>query len=88
MAAHTFHLITLYTSSKKERESRHGIERLHVNKLLRQQAHPHQEKQQADESPSIDDEAQYTVTNRVKELCQTMDGFIFVVDSSADSETG
>jgi len=93
MAAHTFHLITLYMSNKKERESHHGTDRLNVNKLLKRkvipdQSSPHQGQQDAEESKLVHDEIQYVVTDVVKELCQTIDAFIFVTDSSVDHETG
>lgn len=69
-----FNLITLYTATKEERENRNQEERLRGNRLLAQAGDGDAE---AEEAP----EEKYEVRQSVKDLCRTLDGFIFVVDS-------
>ena len=76
-----FSLVTLYTSTRQERENRAAGEgRLKNNRLLA--------KPQVEPNEDGEVEVEYEVRQAVKDLCQTLDGFIFVVDVTKDSQTG
>ena len=94
MGAVTFHLMTLYSSSKQERESRPRNQRLQHSRLI---AHnPHQgagdvennQQGAAAAAADSDDENDYEVRKAIKDLCRTLDAFIFVVDASQQAESG
>ena len=72
-----FNLITLYTATKMERENRSQEERLRGNRLLAQAQN---------DDGDAEQEEKYEVRQVIKDLCRTLDGFIFVVD--AENETG
>ena len=75
-----FSLITLYTSTRQERENRaYGEDRLHYNRLLAQQAQG---------GDNDEGQVEYEVTQAVKDLCRTLDGLIFVVDVTKNSQIG
>ncbi|CAH1773448.1 unnamed protein product [Owenia fusiformis] len=67
------HLSTLYTSTKREREQVFDGNRLRNNRLIAVQ--------QAEEG-AIEDIEQYELRQSVKDLCRTLDAFIFVVDAT------
>lgn len=72
-----FNLITLYASNMKEREANARLGRPRFSKLL------------VDVEDAEDDESQQSDTrlrHTVRELCKTIDAFIYVVDASADSQ--
>ena len=78
----TFNLVTLYTSSKSERHSVSHNQRLQVNRML-----VRNNNQDNEASASNQNEA-YEVRPAIKELCQSVDGFIFVVDASIQTKEG
>lgn len=76
-----FNLITLYASNMKEREANAQLGKPRFSKLL-------VDVEDASDSDN-DDESQQSDTrlrHAVRELCKTIDAFIYVVDSSADSQ--
>lgn len=84
--ATSFNLITLYTSTKREREGWGQNERLQHNRLL----------QHGNRKPNVDEERvevgeeeeEFEVRQAVKDLCRTLDAFVFVVDSNQNQGTG
>ncbi|XP_068728351.1 F-box only protein 4-like [Montipora capricornis] len=78
-----FNLITLYASNMKDREANARLGRPRLSKLL-------VDVDDASNDDGIDsDESQQSdmrLRHSVRELCKTIDGFIYVVDSSADSQ--
>jgi hypothetical protein len=85
MGATTFHLMTLYTSSKQERESRPQNQRLQHSRLIAQNAHPGNA---ADAQQVAAAEEHYEVRKAIKDLCRTLDAFIFVIDATQEVESG
>ncbi|GFS18266.1 F-box only protein 4-like [Elysia marginata] len=83
-AGHSLHLSVLYSASKQERENRAGVDRLEGNKLLQKL-----DGDQAGDSGNNATGFQYELKPQLRHLCQTLDGFIFVVDAtqSLDSMT-
>ncbi len=75
------HLITLYTASRKERESRSQAERLQRSGLLEQGG-------RGGENENSSSKEQFEVRQAIKDLCHTIHGFIFVTDSSLKNESG
>ncbi|XP_031561137.1 F-box only protein 4-like [Actinia tenebrosa] len=73
-------LITLYgsTSAERERNAREGKER--VSKLLAEKDNQDDDNHDDNAQPS----AQVEVSHSVKELCKTVDAFIYVVNSSTE----
>ncbi|KAL4236608.1 common myeloid progenitor cell proliferation [Mactra antiquata] len=72
-----FHLSVMYSASKKERERSNG-NRDEWNKLMR-------------ENKDAPENEKYELVPAVQDFCKTVDGFVYVVDSSVDSpavETG
>ncbi|XP_013392753.1 F-box only protein 4 [Lingula anatina] len=69
-----FNLTILYTNTKNERENKNAEQRLRNNRLL--------QKQVAD---AENGEETFELCQSVKELCRTVDAFIFVVDSSKEN---
>ncbi|XP_077981102.1 F-box only protein 4-like isoform X2 [Glandiceps talaboti] len=65
-------LITLYSASKRERENRNHVNRAERNKLL----------------VEASDQGKYEVQDSIRELCKTIDGFIYIVESTKDGNLG
>lgn len=78
-------LITLYASNKKDRESNARLGRPRSSKLLASAGGASNEVHDADELDQSQSKP-IELSHPVKELCKTVDAFIYVVDSSADSE--
>ena len=78
----TFHLVTLYTTTKKDRENFAGNDRLRHSRLMTRRNVPPAEGDDHDSS------AQYELQPGVKGLCRTVDAFVFVHDASLDVQTG
>ncbi|XP_071119258.1 F-box only protein 4-like [Haliotis cracherodii] len=76
-SGNNFHLTVLYTATKREREMTQNRDRLATNKLLSKQ------KQNQDGS----DSETYELQQSIKDLCHTLDAFVFVVDASCSAET-
>ena len=76
----SFNLVTLYTSSKSERHSVAHNQRLQVNRMLVQ-------RNQENGEAAAEQDA-YDVRPAIKELSQSVDGFIFVVDASMETKEG
>lgn len=74
----TFNLVTLYTSTWEERQNKPYKDRLKINKLLVQNKN----------SDLEEDNDIFEVNPSVKDLCRTLDGFVFVIDASNTDETG
>ena len=73
--SHVFNLTVLYSASRREREKRTDQDRMQRNKLVKESA----------ESESGE---KYELVPAVRDLCQTLDGFVYVVDASKDSPSG
>ena len=69
-------LTTLYTSNKKQRENIPQGERLRYNMMMQENV---EAGDQAEQEP------QYELKQAVKDLCRTLDGFIYVVDASTEN---
>ena len=76
--SHTFHLSTLYTSTKQERQGLQPGQRLQNNRML------------AVEAVDVEagQEASYQLLPAMQELCRTLDAFVFVVDAGETKEAG
>lgn len=72
--SHVFNLTVLYSAPKKEREQHTDQDRMRWNKLVKESKNGGGEK--------------YELLPAVRDLCQTLDGFVYVVDSSVDSPAG
>ncbi|ELT96776.1 hypothetical protein CAPTEDRAFT_124120, partial [Capitella teleta] len=70
-SALTFHLITLYSNTRAERQNLQPGQRLERHRLMQQDA----ERQE---------EELIEIRQPVKDLCRTLDGVIFVIDASGD----
>ena len=70
--SHVFNLTVLYSASRREREQRTDQDRMQRNKLVK-------------ESKDADSGEKYELVPAVRDLCQTLDGFVYVVDASRDS---
>ncbi|XP_033125635.1 F-box only protein 4-like [Anneissia japonica] len=84
-------LITLYSGTRKSRECQHG-QRASRNKLLVAAASASEENEvviEGDGNGNANDEADkpYDASYSVKELCRTVDAFVFVVNAAASSTT-
>lgn len=78
-----FNLITLYASNMKEREENARLGKPRFSKLLVDvDDASNNDNGDDDESQQSDSRLRHTV----RELCKTIDAFIYVVDSSADSQ--
>ena len=78
-----FNLITLYTSTRKERENVAHNQRMRHNRLLNHV--------QPDGAAAPNPEAaagavaeRFEVQQAVRDLCRTLDAYIFVIDVSSD----
>ena len=76
----TFHLVTLYTTTKKDRENFAGDNRLQRSRLMTRRNGP----LVADSDSSME----YDVQSGVKDLFRTVDAFVFVYDASLDGHSG
>ena len=79
----TFHFVTLYTTTKKDRERFAGNDRLQHSRLMTRRNVP-----PAEGNGPHDSSAQYELHSGVKGLCRTVDAFVFVHDASLDVQTG
>ena len=70
--SHVFNLTVLYSASRREREQRADQDRMQRNKLVK-------------ESKDADSTEKYELVPAVRDLCQTLDGFVYVIDASRDS---
>ncbi|XP_005092137.1 F-box only protein 4 [Aplysia californica] len=77
-SGHSVHLSVLYSASKQERENHAAEDRLRRNKMLLRL--PDGAEGDGESEP------QYELTPQIKHLCQTLDAFIFVIDSSESKE--
>ncbi|KAL9951009.1 hypothetical protein ACROYT_G043595 [Oculina patagonica] len=77
-------LITLYASNKKEREANAQLGKQRFSKLLAPTEGAHNDDDNEDDNKS--QQSDTDLSHPVKELCKTIDAFIYVVDSSADSK--
>lgn len=73
-----FNLVTLYTSTRDERERRQHAERLQHSRLLASRS-------KAEGVEGV--EPHYELQEPIRNLCRTLDGLIFVVDASLNAET-
>ena len=73
--SHVFNLTVLYSASRREREQQADQDRMQRNKLVK-------------ESKDSDSGEKYELVPAVRDLCQTLDGFVYVVDASKDSPSG
>ena len=73
--SHVFNLTVLYSASKREREQRVDQDRMQRNKLVK-------------ENKNSESGEKYELVPAVRDLCQTLDGFVYVVDASKDSPSG
>jgi len=69
-------LITLYTATKTERESRSAEQRASQSRLM------------AALGGTAEEPAVSELHPAVKELCRTLDGFVYVVDATAPADHG
>lgn len=69
-------LITLYSATKSERENQNMENRAQRSRLL---------VASRKQNESNDGEPEYELQDALKELCRSVDGFIFIVESTADS---
>jgi len=69
-------LITLYTATKTERESRSAEQRASQSRLM------------AASGGTAEEPAVSELHPAVKELCRTLDGFVYVVDATAPADHG
>jgi hypothetical protein len=93
-SATTFHLCMLYTTTRHEREQLAaaaaagvvagggGEQRLAANRMLVHNAAMYPD------NPDADAPRFFEVQPAVRQLCRTLDGFIFVVDASSDAQIG
>ena len=77
-----FHLVTLYTTTKKDRENFAGDNRLQHSRLMTRRSGPLVADSDSDSS------MEYDVQSGVKDLFRTVDAFVFVYDASLDSHSG
>ena len=70
-----FNLTILYSAAKRERELNANLDRMMRNKLV-----------QANEDE--DSKEKYELVPSVRDLCKTLDGFVYVVDASSQSPAG
>lgn len=68
---HVFNLTVLYSASRREREQVADQNRMQRNKLVK-------------ESKNSESGEKYELVPAVRDLCQTLDGFVYVVDASRD----
>ena len=73
--SHVFNLTILYSTTKKEREQAGNQNRIQRSKLIK-------------ENQNKDAEEKYELVPAVRDLCRTLDGFVYVVDASADFPAG
>ena len=73
--SHVFNLTILYSASKSEREQHADRDRMQRNKLVK-------------ENQDKDSEEKYELVPAVRDLCRTLDGFVYVVNASAESPAG
>jgi len=69
-----FDLITLYTATQSEREGRSAEQRASQNRLM------------AASNSTAENLAVSELQPAVKELCRTLDGFVYVVDVTATTD--
>ena len=67
-----FHLSILYSASKKEREQTNR-DRSQNHRMLRERQ---------------DEEGSFELVQAVQDFCKTVDGFVYVVDSTASAPAG
>ncbi len=80
-SGNNFHLTVLYAATKQEREANQNRDRLATNKLMSKQKNTQNED---DDGSNVT----YELQQSIKDLCHTLDAFIFVVDASRDLESG
>ena len=74
----------MFNHCRKEREANARLGRPRFSKLLVDVDDAGNENNDGDESQQSDTRLRHTV----RELCKTIDAFIYVVDSSADAQRG
>ena len=74
----------IFNDYRKEREANARLGRPRFSKLLVDVDDASNEDNDGDESQQSDTRLRHTV----RELCKTIDAFIYVVDSSADAQRG
>jgi len=79
-------LITLYASNKKEREANAPLGKQRFSKLLAPAGGAHNDNEDDNEEENESHQSEIDLSHPVKELYKTVDAFIYVVDSSADSQ--
>lgn len=78
-------LITLYASNKKEREANVRLGRPRSSKLLASTENANNNEDDRDHESQFQSHST-ELSHPVRELCKTVNAFIYVVDSSADSD--
>lgn len=75
----SFNLTVLYSATKSEREQNQNQDRMQLNRLV---IHPKNVVQMEAQ------EETYELTHSVRDLCRTLDAFIFIIDASTNAEAG
>jgi len=73
---------------RKEREANAQLGKQRFSKLLAPAEGAHDDNDDDNEEENKSHQSEVDLSHPVKELCKTVDAFIYVVDSSADSQRG
>ena len=73
---------------RKEREANAQLGKQRFSKLLAPAEGAHNDNDDDNEEENESRQSEIDLSHPVKELCKTVDAFIYVVDSSADSQRG
>ena len=73
---------------RKEREANAQLGKQRFSKLLAPAEGAHNDNDDDNEEENESHQSEIDLSHPVKELCKTVDAFIYVVDSSADSQRG
>lgn len=81
-----FHYSIIYF--RKEREANAQLGKQRFSKLLAPVEGVHNDNDDENEEENKSHQSEIDLSHPVKELCKTVDAFIYVVDSSADLQRG